>query len=113
MTHEVDFEMPPQPGHLIRGNGQWYMLVDARPYRRKTDGASSHLLTWRSHCRKCGHPFLVDSGLRRNKLPRHCKEHRKKGPAKWGADALDLLQSHTLTGVWNGPRENELIPKQP
>jgi hypothetical protein len=72
------FETEPPLGSRILLDDQAYELVGSEPYRRKSDGVMSRVLTWETLCPVdgCGASFRVQTGLSIKSLCRRCVEHK-------------------------------------
>ena len=72
------FKKQPKPGEIFMLEGQRYELLETVPYKR-TDGTSTHLLVWQSHCADCGQPFETKTGMTIYGLNRRCEKHKSPG----------------------------------
>ena len=56
VVNRIAFRQAPAVDTVLMRDGQRYVVIDIRPYRRK-DGTPTTLIVWRSHCSDCGQPF--------------------------------------------------------
>lgn len=75
MLIDFDFTQPPAIGsrHYSR-NDMLYTVTGVTPYTRKSDGAASYLIDWRSFCPDCAKSFTLKSGMRNVTLNRRCSQ---------------------------------------
>ena len=80
VVHRIAFRQAPAVGAVLMRDGQRYVVVDSRPYRR-TDGTPTTLIVWRSHCSDCGQPFELTTPLVTKWPNRRCPAHHAPGRA--------------------------------
>ncbi len=69
---DISFEI----GDEVTGpTGQHYKLIEREPYERPRGLGWSEVLTWQSHCRKCGVEFTVKGGPTARGMTVHCPLH--------------------------------------
>ncbi len=78
VVRKVDFSSAPEIGTILMKEGQRYELIAHEPHVR-TDGQTTTLLVWQSHCAETGHPFEIKTGLKIKYINRRCKQHSKPG----------------------------------
>ena len=80
VVNRIAFRQAPAVGTVLMRDGQRYVVIDIRPYRRK-DGTSTTLIVWRSHCSNCGQPFELTTPLATKWPNRRCPAHHAPGQA--------------------------------
>ena len=85
IVHKIAFIAPPVLGTLLMIDGQRFEVVELIPHRRR-DGQQTVLISWASHCARCGQPFRQTTGMTAKSPNRHCPAHHAPGvPVTSGA----------------------------
>ena len=80
VVNRIAFRQTPAVDTVLMRDGQRYVVIDIRPYRRK-DGTPTTLIVWRSHCSDCGQPFELTTPLATKGPNRRCPAHHAPGQA--------------------------------
>lgn len=72
------FVHAPDVGFAVEVGGQVFKVAKVEHYRR-TDGAYSSIITWRTACPKCAKPVTFQTGQGLAIRRKHCDDHKLAG----------------------------------